>query len=209
MTNYIMVGGGDHAISIINLNFNKSLKNKILGYCDNHKTHINLKYLGKDDDIIKKYKNYKNLKFIIAIGINIKIREKIFNKFKKLNLTFETLIEKTAQISSSANIGEGSIIFKNSIIGPDCKIGKNVVIHSSCVIEHHSSIGDNSYCGPGSIVCGRSIIKKNCLLGAKVCVIEKKIIEKNNTIGAGSVIVKNIDIPNQTYFGVPAKQHDK
>ena len=55
----ILIGGG-HAISIMNL-IERNFKNiKILGYSDNSKTELNLKYLGSDDLILKKSKNEIN-----------------------------------------------------------------------------------------------------------------------------------------------------
>ena len=133
----ILIGGGGHAISIMNL-IERNFKNiKILGYSDNSKTELNLKYLGSDDLILKKN---QRMKLIMAIGTNINLRKKIFEKFKRKNFDFLTIVDKNSVISKSTKICECSVIFPNSVIGPQAVLEENVVIHSGAVIEHHTII---------------------------------------------------------------------
>ena len=42
-------------------------------------------------------------------------------------------------------------------------------------------------------------------MGANSVIIDKLKIAERTTIGAGAVVIKDIEFPNNTYIGVPAK----
>ena len=198
----IIIGGGGHARSILSiLKKNKKLS-KLIGYTDLKKMNLPIKYLGKDETILRNYKT-NEIKLILGIGINIKIREKIIKKFKKY--TFLKLIDKNSIISENYDIGTGTVIFPNASLGPNVKIGKFCVIHNSVVIEHDVSIKDNAYIGPGAVVCGNVKVSKNVLLGANSTMIQDTFIEQNCILGAGSVLIKSFKQKNQSLIGTPAK----
>jgi len=73
------------------------------------------------------------------------------------------------------------------IIGEDCVIGHNVVLHG-CVI------GGNSLVGMGAIVLNGARIGRNCLLGAGALVTEGKEFPDNSLIlGAPARAVRTVD----------------
>ena len=42
----------------------------------------------------------------------------------------------------------------------NCKIGKNVLLNTGCIIEHDCILEDNVQVGPGAYVGGNVLIKK-------------------------------------------------
>lgn len=200
--NLIIIGGGGHARSILSITNQNKLSGKIIGYTDLYKGNLPVKYLGKDETVLKNYKT-NEITLLMGIGINLKLRQKIIRKFKKYN--FLKLIDKNSIISDNCAVGEGSVIFPNATIGPNVKIGKFCVIHNSVVIEHDVNIKDNSYIGPGAVVCGNVKISKNVLLGANSTMIQDTYIEQNCILGAGSVLIKSFKIKNKSLIGAPAK----
>ncbi len=73
------------------------------------------------------------------------------------------------------------------VIGDDCVIGHNVVLHG-CVI------GLNSLVGMGAIVLNGARIGRNCLLGAGALVTEGKEFPDNSLIvGAPARAVRTLD----------------
>lgn len=198
----IIIGGGGHARSILALLRKNKLSKCILGYTDLKKSDLPIKYLGEDEKVF--LLNKKNqTKLVLGVGINLRLRKKILNKFKKFQ--FLSLIDKNSLLFENCDVGEGSIIFPNASIGPNVSIGKFCVIHNSVVIEHDVNIGDNSYIGPGSVVCGNARIENNVLLGANSTMIQDTFIKNNCRLGAGSVLIKSFKIQNQTLIGSPAK----
>lgn len=201
---YVLIGGGDHSLSILDINFSKKKNNNIIGYVDAVKTGLNLEYLGDDNFFIKNNK-FKNIKLIMSIGSNIKLRANLFKKYKNYNYIFETLVDQSSLISRTSSIGEGSVIFKNVVLGSFTKIMSNVCIHSGSVVEHNSIIYENSYISPASVICGNCTIGSNVFVGAASCLIEKIVIPNYCLIAAGSVVVNNQKKEKKTYVGVPAK----
>lgn len=201
-TKYILIGGGSHASTIMEID--NLDKKKVIGYTDKIKTNLKLKYIGNDHFFLKKNK-LKNIKLIMAIGSNVYLRSLLFNKYKKKRYFFETLIDKSAIVSRSSSIGEGSIILKNTIIGSSVKIMENICVHNGSIIEHNSIVKKNSYISPGCVICGNCIIGLNVFLGAKSCLIENINIPNFSIVGAGAVVIKNQKKKNKKYLGVPAK----
>jgi sugar O-acyltransferase (sialic acid O-acetyltransferase NeuD family) len=198
----IIIGGGSHARSILALIKKNRLFSRLLGYTDTIKSNISIKYLGKDEEILKTY-DRKNTKLALGIGINTKLRKKIINKFR--GYQFLSLVDQDAIIYKNCNIDEGSIVFPGAIIGPNVKIGSFCVVHHSVVLEHDVEISQNSYIGPGAVVCGNAKIGENVLIGANSTMIEKTFIQKNSKLGAGSVLINSFKSDNKSLIGIPAK----
>lgn len=202
MNKIIIIGGGSHAESIIEICKNVNISNKIIGYTDISKTKISLPYLGTDDQIINFDK--KKISLINGIGINIKLRKKVFEKFYNNKFDFIKFNKmKNSYISPVSKIGVSSIIFPNAVIGPKVIIGNNVVVHSGAIIEHDTIIGDNCYIAPGAIICGNCKIGDNCLIGANSTIIENITLKQNSVLGAHSLLNKNFKM-SRIYKGIPA-----
>jgi UDP-perosamine 4-acetyltransferase len=200
----IIIGGNDHAKSILDILSRNDLLNKIYGYADIKKTSIKLNYLGNDKEILN-LKKKEEFFLVMGIGINMAKREKIYNKFKNY-FKFLTIIDKTAVISPFAKIKNGSVIFPMSYVGPYVNLDENIVIHTGSFVHHDVKIKKNCYIGPGSIICGNSIIKKNTFVGGGSFLREGIKIGENNIIGAGSLVLKNFLKKNKKLFGNPARE---
>ena len=73
------------------------------------------------------------------------------------------------------------------VIGHDCVIGHNVVLHGC-------SVADNSLIGMGAIVLNGATIGKNCLVGAGALVTEGKNFPDNSLIvGAPARVMRTLD----------------
>jgi carbonic anhydrase/acetyltransferase-like protein (isoleucine patch superfamily) len=73
------------------------------------------------------------------------------------------------------------------VIGCDCVIGHNVVLHGACV-------GDNSLIGMGAILLNGARIGKNSLVGAGALVTEgKEFPDRSLIVGAPARIVRTLD----------------
>ena len=137
---------------------------------------------------------------IIAVGINSERAE--IAEF--LNCTFAKAIHKSAIISSSSKIGEGTVVFAGAIIQPNTVIGKHVIINTSASIDHDNIIGDFAHISPKAALCGHVEVGEGSHIGVGAVVIPKIKIGKWCTIGAGTIVLK--DIPDfSTVVGNPGK----
>src|SRR3954468_6476085 len=73
------------------------------------------------------------------------------------------------------------------VIGRECVIGHNVVLHGC-------SVADNSLIGMGAIVLNGAKIGKNCLVGAGALVTEgKEFPDGSLIVGAPARVIRSID----------------
>jgi UDP-3-O-[3-hydroxymyristoyl] glucosamine N-acyltransferase len=151
-------------------------------------------------------------------GKALLISDDPFRDFNILTKHFKPFQFSNVSISTSAKIGEGTVIQPNTFIGNNVSIGKNCMIHSSVSIYDHTIIGDNVIIHAGTIVGadafyykkredgfdqllsgGRVVIKDNVGIGA-LCTIDKGVTG-DTTIGEGTKIDNQVHVGHDTVIG--------
>ena len=192
MKNIILLGGGGHATSCIDL-LSNSKKFKIAGYVAlAENKELNLKYLGKDSDLINIKKKF--FYAVICIG-QIKsslLRVRKYKLLKKYDFILPNIFSNYSYISKNLKIGESNTVFHHTIINLNCVIGNNNIINSKVLIEHDVQLGSNNHISTGVIVNGKSIIGDNNFIGSGVIINNNVKIGNNCIIASGSLIKKNV-----------------
>lgn len=200
MKNVVIIGAGGHAKVIADIV--ECSGDSVLGFLDGFTsatTFLGKPILGKDTD----FKKYIDYDFIVAIG-DPNARERIVNSMD--GAKWYTAIHPKSIISSiETSIGEGSVIMANAVINPCAQIGKHCIINTSAVVEHDNQIEDYVHISVGTKLAGTVHVGKRTWVGVGACVRNGIKICNDCMIGAGTVVVKDIDLPG-TYIGVPAKQ---
>lgn len=151
-------------------------------------------------------------------GKALLISDDPFRDFNKLTKHFNPFLASKETVSSSSEIGEGTVIQPNVFIGNHVKIGKNCLIHSNVSIYDHTIIGDyvtihaNTVLGSDAfyyknrpdgfdklISGGRVVIKNNVDIGAS-CTIDKGVTG-DTTIGEGTKIDNQVQVGHDTLIG--------
>jgi sugar O-acyltransferase (sialic acid O-acetyltransferase NeuD family) len=141
--------------------------------------------------------------FIVAVGDNV-ARAKIFEENLGLGLSAVTAIHPKAIVSTSAVIGEGTLVAAGAIINPFAKIGSNCIINTGAIVEHDCVVGDHVHLAPGTKIAGKVSLGNFSFLGIGTSVIPGIVIGERSQTGAGAVVTK--DIPASTLVvGVPAR----
>lgn len=141
-----------------------------------------------------------------------------FRDFNTLTKHFKPFQSSNVSISSSAKIGENTVIQPNCFIGNNVVIGNNCVIHSNVSIYDDAIIGDNVVIHAGTVLGGsafyykkrpegfdqllsggRVVVEDNVHIGA-ACTIDKGVTA-DTTIGAGSMLDNQIQIGHDTVIG--------
>ncbi|MET3028178.1 acetyltransferase [Flavobacterium sp. UW10123] len=133
-------------------------------------------------------KNLTDGEIIVSIGDN-KTRKKIASLLK---LSFFTAIHKSAIISETSSIGEGTVIMPNAVVNADSVIGKHCIINTSAVIEHDCKINDYVHISPQVALAGNVTVGEGTHIGIGASVIQGIIIGIGVTIGAGAVIINDV-----------------
>lgn len=149
------------------------------------------------------FKNVDN-QFTIGIG-NPVLRKKLYDKFTSLGGKFTSTISPLAAIGSyDVQIGIGSNILSGSVFSNSNIIGKGCIIYYNSIITHDCKIGDFVEISPSVTLLGRCQIGSYTQIGSNATILPDIKIGKNVIIGAGSVVTK--DIPdNCVAAGIPAK----
>ncbi|QZK90429.1 UDP-3-O-(3-hydroxymyristoyl)glucosamine N-acyltransferase [Flavobacterium sp. CHNK8] len=141
-----------------------------------------------------------------------------FRDFNILTRHFKPFQFSNVAISSTAVIGEGTVIQPNTFIGNHVVIGNNCLIHSNVAIYDHTVIGNNVIIHAGTVLGadafyykkrpegydqlvsgGRVVIEDNVGIGA-LCTIDKGVTG-DTTIGEGTKIDNQVHVGHDTVIG--------
>lgn len=141
-----------------------------------------------------------------------------FAAYVKLVKKFRPFEPALSSVSSTASIGEGTVIQPNAFVGNHVKIGKNCIIHANVSVYDYTEIGDNVIIHSGTIIgadayyfqrkpdgyrkfesCGRVIISDNVEIGA-LCSIDKGV-SGDTFIGIGTKFDNHVQVGHDTYIG--------
>lgn len=193
----ILIGAGGHGKVVADIV--EAQGDIVEGFLDDNKTGTFYGYsiLGK----ISEANNFPDRYFIVTIGNN-NIRKNIVEK-KQLN--WISAIHPSAKISSSVNVGIGTVVMPLVVINANTEIGQHTIINSGAIIEHDCFVDDFVHISPRGVLCGTVNIGSRVWIGAGATIINNLKIGEEIVIGAGATVTKSLSIPG-TYIGVPAKK---
>ncbi|SHI24285.1 acetyltransferase [Desulfosporosinus lacus] len=115
---------------------------------------------------------------------------------------FANIIHPNVEINDYCSLGEGIILYRDAVIGPNAVIGNHV--HVNTKIAHDCQIGDYTTVSILAAILGNVKIGTGVFVSAGSTVIPHVTIGDNAYIGAGSVVIKNVE-NNTKVFGNPAR----
>ena len=178
----------------------------LLGFIDDSKEKLNTEVVGYKIrgslDYLKKI-NYRG-SIVIAIA-DYKIKKQIVENLKNIKISYPPITHPNLKLHQSVEIDEGSILYEGSIISPNVKIGKFVVISPKCGIGHDSVIKDYVTLLWNVNISGNDVIEEGVFFGSGSTIIQNKKVEKESIIGAGAIVVKDITEVG-IYKGIPASK---
>ncbi|MFD1173231.1 acetyltransferase [Oceanobacillus picturae] len=203
MEGIILLGGGGHAKSIID-SLKSNNEYKIVGILDikgNIGKSINgVEVIGQDSDLAYFYEQGVKHAFVTvgSVGDN-SIRIKLFRLAKSIGYNLPAIIDKTAIVSNTVQIREGTFIGKGAIINTNVSVGENCIINTGVIIEHDCFIDFSVHLAPGTTLSGEVHIGNETHIGTNSTVIQGITIGSNTIVGAGSVVVNNIESHKKAY----------
>ena len=141
-----------------------------------------------------------------------------FDAFIRIMRHFRPFEPQNQPISSSAQIGEGTLIMPGAFVGHHTVIGKNCIIHPNVTIYDHCVIGDNVVIHSGSVIgadgyyfqrrnegykkfesFGRVVIGDDVEIGA-LCSIDKGVTS-DTYINKGTKLDNHCQVGHDSYIG--------
>ncbi|QED36540.1 acetyltransferase [Antarcticibacterium arcticum] len=127
--------------------------------------------------------------FIMAIGDN-EIRKKVVEGFK--GKFHAAVIHISAAVSSSVQLGKGTVVMPNASVNSESKIGMHCIINTGATVEHDCVLGNFVHISPNAALAGGVEVEEGTQIGIGAVVIPGIKIGKWSTIGAGAVIIDDI-----------------
>jgi sugar O-acyltransferase (sialic acid O-acetyltransferase NeuD family) len=189
--NILLVGGGGHCKSVIDVLENQNLY-KIVGIVDLPEKAgtevLGYKVIGNDDDLPELIRKYKNAHISLGQIRNAEPRQRIYKLLKELGANMPVIISPQAYVSCHAVVAEGSIIMHQAIVNAGAKVGANCIINTRALIEHDAEIGDHCHVSTGATVNGGVIIGQGSFIGSGAVTKEYINIPDNSFIKANSIV---------------------
>ena len=151
-------------------------------------------------------------------GKALLISEDPFRDYNFITKKYRPFHKSDSLISTTAEIGAGTIIQPGSFIGNNVFIGENCLIHSNVSIYDHTVIGDDVVIHAGTVIgadafyfkkrpegydkmhsCGRVIIGNRVEIGA-ACTIDKGV-SGDTIIGDGTKMDNQVHVGHDTVIG--------
>ncbi len=179
---------------------------KVLGYvalvADEHLLHDHsCPYLGGDDYLLELS---DDVDLVIAIA-DTNIREKLVEKYRRNPRLHFPVINLSDSVAEGTEIGEGSVISRDTIISTNVRIGSFVFINMDCMLCHDGVIEDFVTLSPRVSLAGDVHIGRRSFVGIRATFIQGINVEDDVIIGGGAMVIRNIS-GNHTAVGVPAKE---
>ena len=208
--NIFIIGNGAHAVSLVALL--TTLKYGIEGiveffkveHCTIGRGIKDIPLINENDFISKKSQGTSLLINGIGSVKDMIKRYEVFDKFKKMNYKFKTIIDPSAVIAGDVILGEGVQVMAGAIIQTGCIIGDDTIVNTGVIIDHTCVVGSHVHLAPGVVLSGGVTIGDMSHIGTAATIIQGIKIGCNALIAAGAVVIN--DIPNKAKaMGVPAK----
>ena len=140
----------------------------------------------------------------VTSGI-VKIREAICSKLIAQDVKFATLIDPSASIGKTVQIGEGCIINENCELTVNINVGNFVYLNSDVCLGHDDNVGDYSILNPHVQVSGACSIGRGVTIGGMSFLAPKLKIGDYAVVAPGSIVYGRVK-DNAHVMGNPARR---
>lgn len=194
MEDIVLVGFGGHGKSVADC-IERQGKFHIVGYTDfRPQSDCMYAYLGTDAVLDKLYQSGIH-NAMVCIGYLGKgnIRKKLYDMLKSIGYTLPTIIDISAIVSETTELGEGTFVGKLAVINAKAKVGKMAIINTRALVEHDCRVGDFTHIAVGAVLCGEVFVGEASLVGANATIIQSHRLGDRVIVGAGSIVTKDIE----------------
>jgi UDP-perosamine 4-acetyltransferase len=163
--------------------------------------------IGGEDELKRLHAEGVRYAFVGVGGVGNNLpRMRVFQHLLQLGFELPSICHRTSRVSSSAEIGGGTVILAGAIVGAAVRLGEDVIVNTGAIVDHDCDIGGHSHISTGSRIGGSVRVGVAAHIGIGATIREGVSIGDHAIVGAGAVVLG--DVPGGvTVVGVPARVH--
>ena len=191
MKEIILIGGGGHCISVIDV-IEQEGQFLIIGIVDKPELIgtdvLGYPVIGSDADLESLAKIYTYALVTVGQIRSPEARMKLFDLAKKAGFSLPRIISSRAYVSNHTSIGNGTVVMHDAFINAGTSIGDNCIINSKALIEHDCKVSNHCHISTNAVINGGVTIEEGCFIGSGATTNNSITIKKNSFIKAGSIV---------------------
>lgn len=156
---------------------------------------------GDTAELLQRFSNFHGV--VVAIGVNA-IRLAKLDQLRRQGARIATIIHPAAVISTSAHVGEGSVVMAGAIVNAGAMIGRGAILNTACSVDHDCVLGAGTHISPGANLAGNVRLGERTWVGIGAAIRQGIKVGTDAVVGAGAVVVKDV-LDGQKVVGVPAR----
>ena len=147
--------------------------------------------------------NGEDAEFAITVG-EPSARKFLREKVKNAGFSLATLIDESAVVSQTAEVGEGCVINRGAIISSNVKLAENIFVMFRAIIGHEADIGKDTTICPMTTIGAHCRMGEGSFVGITASTIQGVNVGKGAIIGMGAKVFREV-LDGETVLGNPAR----
>jgi sugar O-acyltransferase (sialic acid O-acetyltransferase NeuD family) len=198
----IIIGAGGHAVSVANVAHAAGIK--VQHFVDpgrGGELLLGIKIIASLNELPDKLSH----DYAVAIGHNGS-RERVHHELVATHgeLSFPALVHPSAILSIHTNVGQGTVIMPNAVVGPCSVIGQFCILNTMSSIDHDCVLSNYASLAPGAVTGGNVRVGERTSIGIRASIKHTVSIDSDTVIGANSYVNQFIG-NNFIAYGTPAR----
>lgn len=142
--------------------------------------------------------------FVIAIGNN-RARCDWGRRLREAGKKATVLVHPSAVVSPRALLGEGTIVAPLVFIGPNVRIGMDVIVNVGASVGHDAVLGDAVQLCPGVRASGWTVLEEGVFVGSNAVIAPSVSVHSWAKVVAASFVAREV-VENSLVMGIPARR---
>lgn len=140
---------------------------------------------------------------VVAIGDNDR-RRALSLQLESDGEMIVSACHPSAIVAPDVEFGPGCMVSAGVVVVAGARIGRGVLLNTSCHVDHETIIHDFAHIGPGAAVGAGVTLGAQVALGMHATVVSHLSVGARTFVGAGAVVVRSLP-EDVVAYGVPAR----